>query len=455
MRIRCHLAVGEPDLDIGNLETALEALGNNCYFLEWEGNRYRFSVRANLNKLLADRRAALDSAQVEEKAREAIRKAFADKKGVATSIELVFFPEESSQIDDVPALRLVVLGPDRPVGGDARVFIERCMSERGASARVFKNALVWVAPDVTDTLMDASRRFLAWESLEHEADAREFEESQRKQLTQQKERARVDLTEAVWRTYRVLTFLGADGSIKEEDMGLMHSSAAESLQAFVQARLRQRDELTDTLAPSRILQNWPKGFAEWSVKGLRDAVYASPVFTRLLHPDGLKASVSRGIRDGLFGYATKSQDEYVGIMFEDDLDQGSVDFSDDAVLVSEGLARQLKDAKPTPEAPVPAGEPSKVVPEPTPTGKPEQPPIFGKKIAALKWIGEVPYQKWTSLYTKVLQRLVSEGGLTIRVEVESRPTDGLYEERLEETKQSLRELGLSEDISTENQPDES
>lgn len=62
-------------------------------------------------------------------------------------------------------------------------------------------------------------------------------------------------------------------------------------------------------------------------------------------------------------------------------------------------------------------------------------------------LGQVPYQKGMSLYTKTLERLVSEGGLTIRLEVEFRPEEGLYEERVEEIKGSLRELGLSEDIS--------
>ena len=39
-----RLAVGEPGLDIGNVETVLETLSNNCYFLSIERNRYRFSI---------------------------------------------------------------------------------------------------------------------------------------------------------------------------------------------------------------------------------------------------------------------------------------------------------------------------------------------------------------------------------------------------------------------------
>src|SRR5262249_51715043 len=48
-----RLAVGEPELDIGNVETVLETLSSACYFLSVERNRYRFSLLPNLNKLLA------------------------------------------------------------------------------------------------------------------------------------------------------------------------------------------------------------------------------------------------------------------------------------------------------------------------------------------------------------------------------------------------------------------
>jgi len=52
-----RLAVAEPDLDIGNVETVLETLTDSCYYLNLERNRYRFSLKLNLNRLLADRRA--------------------------------------------------------------------------------------------------------------------------------------------------------------------------------------------------------------------------------------------------------------------------------------------------------------------------------------------------------------------------------------------------------------
>ena len=123
--------------------------------------------------------------------------------------------------------------------------------------------------------------------------------------------------------------------------------------------------------------------------------------------------------------------EYVGITFEEALDPATVEFSDDVVLVPAELAGQLKQARPTPDTPVPTAHPVREV---SPEGREGvQPPIFtGRKVASVRWAGEIPHQKWTTFYTKVLQRLVSEGGLRLRVEFEARPPGGLHVERAEE-----------------------
>jgi len=43
-------AVGNPQLDIGNIETVLETLYDTCYYIEAKGNQYRFTLKENLNK---------------------------------------------------------------------------------------------------------------------------------------------------------------------------------------------------------------------------------------------------------------------------------------------------------------------------------------------------------------------------------------------------------------------
>jgi hypothetical protein len=450
-----RLAVGEPDLEIGNIETALEALRDSCYYLTAEGTEYRFSTRANLNKLLADRRAALADTEVEEHARSTVRQVFSDTKGVDRPFDVVFFPGEAREIPDTPALRLVVLGPDEPWGEATAARIEEWMERYGAGPRRFRNALVWVIADPSGGLLDAARKHLAWRSLEDEAESRGFDEVERAQLRESRSRAEQALREAVWRSYRWLAFLGHEGSIKHEDLGMLHSSAAPSAQALIQARLKQADELTDTLGAQRIVQNWPfsggEKAKEWSTKALRDAVYSSPRFTRLSDPTALKETIAKGVAQGSFGYARKSDTGYAAIAYREPVDD--IEFSDDVVLVLPEVAEALKAATAAPVSPTPAGpEPEAAVQ--TEHGETVQPPIFtGERIAAVSWEGDVPWQKWTTFYNKILSNLANQG-LKVTVRFEARPRDGLLKEYVDRLKDNLSELGLPADLDTEDPPED-
>ena len=83
-----RLAVAGPDLDIGNVETALEGLTDACYYLTAERNRYRFSLKENLNKRYADRRASIRDADIEARIKEEVQKVFIAHEG----IDRRFFP---------------------------------------------------------------------------------------------------------------------------------------------------------------------------------------------------------------------------------------------------------------------------------------------------------------------------------------------------------------------------
>src|SRR5437762_1249519 len=111
-----RFAVAEPGLDIGNVETALEALTETCYYLAVERNRYRFTLRENLNKRFADRRATIQPAMAEEHVHAEIEKVFsppAGGQGAGAGVERIFFPEKTGQLPDRATLTLVVLSPDQ------------------------------------------------------------------------------------------------------------------------------------------------------------------------------------------------------------------------------------------------------------------------------------------------------------------------------------------------------
>src|SRR5205823_1991628 len=104
-----RLAVAGPAMELGNVETALEALTDASYYLTSERNRYRFSLKENLNKRFTDRRVSMKGGEIEKRVKDEIQKVFLVTEGV----ERIFFPDKSAQVPDRPAITLIVMAPEQ------------------------------------------------------------------------------------------------------------------------------------------------------------------------------------------------------------------------------------------------------------------------------------------------------------------------------------------------------
>lgn len=450
-----RLAVSDPNIDIGNVETVLDDLIQACYFLSVENNRFKFSLYPNLNKLLSDRRASIQGEQVKQLIRTEIQNVFASGSGV----ERVFFPDRSNQIPDRPAVTFVVLSPEQSVKDESKLYklIEEMTQEYGKSARTFKSALVWIAADSDIGLYDEGRKLIAWEAIQAEEDELKLDDLQKRQLSESVKRAQRDLKESIWRAYKNIILLDKNNKLKTTDLGLVHSSAAENLVTLVLNRLRQDGEIEKEISPNFIVRNWPPAFVEWSTKSLRDAFYASPLFPRLLNPESIRETITRGVEAGIFAYVGKTQDnKYEPFNFEEAMLGTDIEISDDMYIVQKAVAEEYRKNQTIPTT---AGQPGVDVPtgiaEPTPPPLTKPGDLFGgdkgkeKTFSIMRWVGEVTPQKWMNFYTKVLSRFVTGGGLKLKVEIEVSSQEGISQQKVEQTKVALRELGLNEDISAE------
>jgi hypothetical protein len=457
-----RLAVAEPDLDIGNVETALESLSATCYYLSAEKNRYRFSLSPNLNKLLADRRASVQAPRVEERIRAEVQKVFAEGKGV---IDRIYFPDKSGQIPDVARITLAVLSPDRAIADKAtRAFVDAATKEHGGSARTFKSGVVWAVPEGSDSLRDDARKSLAWEDISDEESDLRLDDAQTRQLAESLKKAQRDIKETVWRTYKNVMLLGKDGDWKTVDLGLVHSSAAPSIGQLIVERLVQAGDVEDkAVSPNFLVRNWPPAFKEWNTRSVRDAFFASPQFPRLLNPESIKDTIARGVENGMLAYVgSQVNGTYTPFHWNSSLPPQDVEISSDVFLIQREVAETYKSAKASLPAAVPIGGAAPSGGPPVTPASPEVPvgqldsvpvadvhaPSSGS-LPRLVWSGDVPHQKWMNFYTKVLSRFSTTTGLKLTLRVEVAPTEGISSQKVEETKLALRELGLKDSLDRE------
>jgi len=78
-------------------------------------------------------------------------------------------------------------------------------------------------------------------------------------------------------------------------------------------------------------------------------------------------------------------------------------------------------------------------------GPKDGPPGPGKG-RVIRWSGVVPPQKWMNFYTKVLTRFVGSPGLVLNLSFEVPADPDQAKGKAEETKASLKELGLNDSV---------
>jgi hypothetical protein len=453
-----RLAVAEPDIDVGHVETVLEALADACYYLTVERNRYHFSFKENLNKRYADRRANIKESAINDCVRSEIRKVFSASNG----IEPVFYPEKTGQVPDKPLLTLVVLSPEQSMEEDKRTkfFIEGVIREHGASARTYKSGLVFVVAQSAGPLCEDARRALAWEEIHKELPGISVDKTQVTQLEDNIKKSRRDLKENVWRSYNNVALLGKNNEVRFIDLGNMHSSAASTLIQFIVNELVQVDEIQSGISPNLLVRNWPPAFHEWSTKAVRDAFYASPLLPRLLNPDAIKETIARGVSNGQLAYVGKAPSgRYHPFSFERTINTADVEISEEMFIITKETAEAYRKDATRPGGATPSSSPTQAGDTgATPTSTTHEPgmpppadggrtgPSTARQKSGLTWSGQIPSQKWMNFYTKFLTKLGVSSGLTLTVKVECSPEGGLSPQKLEEIKGALRELGLDDRI---------
>ena len=201
---RIRLGCVQPGESVATFGDALRRLTDQATHLYIDGRRYWYSTQPSVTRLAQDRAAQQEIDQVREELKRRLR---TDKqRGEFAAVHTV--PESTADVPDEMEARLVVLGPEKPHTGKAaeskaRLEAEKILQNRGNSPRIFKNTLVFLAPDKArlDDLGLAIRSYLAWASIWKEREALNLDAFQSNQASTKREQAEETVQSRIKETY--------------------------------------------------------------------------------------------------------------------------------------------------------------------------------------------------------------------------------------------------------------
>jgi predicted AAA+ superfamily ATPase len=149
---------------------AMRRLAAAATYLYQDGARYWYSTQPTVAKLARDRANQLlrEPDKVAHELEERLR---ADVAQRGEFERVVVMPGSGADVPDELELRLVVLGPQhaysKTPGNAAEAAAKALLESRGSSPRLYRNTLVFAAPDATrlQDMEAAVRDFLAWQSI--------------------------------------------------------------------------------------------------------------------------------------------------------------------------------------------------------------------------------------------------------------------------------------------------
>jgi hypothetical protein len=155
-------------------------------YLYSDGSRYWYDTRPTVNRMAQDRAQNLPAHEVY---REVVRRLRAEKFNREDFAAAHIAPQDSADVADEPRARVVVLGPEhlhkRGNGTSSAIEAARTILEgRGNAPRLYRNMLVFIAADANDAEAwdRAIREYLAWKSIQDEAEPLNLDAQQRKQV---------------------------------------------------------------------------------------------------------------------------------------------------------------------------------------------------------------------------------------------------------------------------------
>ena len=301
---------------------ALRRLASAATYLYQDGPRYWYSTQPTVTKLAEDRAEQLkrDTDKVVHELDGRLRKDLVHKGDFSRVHAL---PASGYDVPDDLDARLVVLSVDHPYSKDensaAELAARAILDMRGNTPRLYRNSVVFLAADKTrlQDLDEATRKYLAWESILAEKVQLDLSPLQVKQAEAQRNTADSTVTARLPETYQwLLVPVQATPQVPATWQAL-RLTGQDALAVRAGKKLRNDDLLVTGLAGT-MLRMWMDKIPLWrgdhvSIRQLVDDFARYTYLPRLRDAEVLLNAIRSGV-----ALLTWEQD---GFAYADDYDE--------------------------------------------------------------------------------------------------------------------------------------
>ena len=429
--VRIRLATVQPGEQVAAFNDALRRMSNQLTYLYTDGSRYWYDTRPTVNRIAQDRAQNIHEDLVYQEAIDRLRAVKFRREDFAAAH---IAPQNSGDVADEWRARVVVLAPEyghKKNGSlsQAQEVAKEILENRGNSPRLYRNMLVFIAPDVTNAEAwgMSLREYLAWKSIHDEAEPLNLDAQQRKQVATALKRTEETLLARLQETYSWLIVPSQPDPTGPIEYQAHRISGQDSFYDSATRKLRQSELLIPRWSPDNLRMELDRYLwrdqPHLGIKQLWEYLARYCYLPRLYNEDVLLEAIRDGVMreaDIPFGYATMvaSDGTYKGLTLGRST---SIYFDDNATLVRPEVAHeQLEAMRQAQESIKPPPNPQLIdrqdpIDDPI---EPAQPQLTTRYHGTVSLDPQRVNREMSMIVEEIIQRLTSLTGTDVEITLE-------------------------------------
>jgi predicted AAA+ superfamily ATPase len=425
--VRIRLGTVQPGEPLAVFGDALRRMSNQLTYLYNDGNRYWYDTRPTVNRIAQDRAQNIHADDVYQEAMSRLRKVAYRREDFAAAH---LAPQTSGDIADEWRARVVVLAPEYAHkrgddSSDAMRFAREVLENRGNAPRLYRNMLVFIAPDENDAgaLDKALREYLAWQSIQNDSEPLNLDRQQQKQVTTALARTEETVKVRLQETYSWLLVPAQPEATGSIELQAFRISGQDNFYERAIRKLRQGAQLINKWSPDNLRIEldtylW-RDQPHVGIKQLWDYFARYCYLPRLFDQDVLLDAVSEGVGrlDAPFGYATMValDGSYKGLVFRQLA--STIYFDDQAVLIHPEWAEEQLQAT-QPSLPSLPANPSAAAPQGISGSTPTEAETTSRYHGTTSLDPQRANREMALIVDEIIQRLTSLPGTAVEITLE-------------------------------------
>ena len=350
--VRVRLATVQPGEQVAVFNDALRRMSKQLTYLYTDGSRYWYDVRPTVNRMAQDRAQNIRADIVYQ---EAVARLKSVKFNRDDFSAVHIAPQSSADVADEWRARIIVLPPEsahtsRGDSSEAQKAAEDLLLNRGNAPRIYRNMVLFIAPDHNnaEAWNESLREYLAWKSIEDEAEILNLDAQQLRQVAESRRRTDETVMLRLQETYSWLIVPYQPSATGPIELQAHRISGQDNFYDRAARKLRQNEQLIYRWSPDilrieldRLL--W-RDKDQVGIRQLWTWLASYCYLPRLLDEKVLLQSIEDGVQraDGPFGYAARVNDDgsYQGLIIGESV-QPYMD--EDEVIVRPDVVRERLD----------------------------------------------------------------------------------------------------------------